>query len=272
VSDETQGPTVITDPNLGRLLIFDATDSNTPVGDLPDDEQGSLALIVAADKGRLVRMPTTAPEANLLDRQTQVVLTADGSISATLSERAMGQTAVGFRREFRGLSRPDYTSRIEKWIARNVNGAKVTKIEPVDSSVEGRFGLDVEFTAHSYGQLMQDRLLVFRPAIVERQDTLALTKTRRSHPVVLEAEAFSETVRVNLPTGFDVDEVPDAKKLETSFGNFSTKYEVKDGTLIFTRSLVLRAATIPVEDYAKVQSFFASMREAEQAPVVLVRK
>ena len=42
VSDETQVATVISHPTLGRLLIFDATDDDTPVGDLPDHEQGSL--------------------------------------------------------------------------------------------------------------------------------------------------------------------------------------------------------------------------------------
>jgi hypothetical protein len=206
-----------------------------------------------------------------LERQSDLVLAADGSITATVHERSKGQTAAGERRMFRGLSRPEYNDMIEKWIARNANGAKVTKVDPVDSSVEGRFGLDVEFSARSYGQLMQDRLLVFRPAIVERHDSLSLTKPKRLHPIVLDAEAYSESVRVKLPTGFVVDELPDAKTLETSFGSFNTKYEVKDGTLTFTRSLILRAAIIPVEEYLKVQSFFAGMREAEQSPVVLVR-
>src|SRR4030095_10121678 len=34
LSDETQAPTVISHATLGRLLIFDATDEHTPVGDL----------------------------------------------------------------------------------------------------------------------------------------------------------------------------------------------------------------------------------------------
>ena len=270
VSDETQAPTVLTHPALGRLLIFDATDDNTPVGDLPDYLQGSFALVAAGDNGALLRMPTTSPEANLLDRQSDVVLAADGSISASVRESAMGQTAVVFRREFRGLSRPEYVDMIEKWITRSANGAKVAKVVPVDNSIEGRFALNVEFSALSYGQVMQGRLLVFRPAIVERRAMLTLTKAKRVHPIVLESHAYTETVRVKLPAGFTVDEVPDARKFETSFGSFTATYEVKDSSLVFKRSLTLRASTIPVEDYVKVQKFFSGMREAEQAPVVLV--
>ncbi|HMS39500.1 MAG TPA: hypothetical protein PKE69_04685, partial [Pyrinomonadaceae bacterium] len=47
ISDTTQAASVITHPKLGRLLIFDATDPFTTVGDLPDHEQGSYALIMA---------------------------------------------------------------------------------------------------------------------------------------------------------------------------------------------------------------------------------
>ena len=35
VSDQTQGSTIIQHPTLGRMLIFDPTDEETPIGDLP---------------------------------------------------------------------------------------------------------------------------------------------------------------------------------------------------------------------------------------------
>lgn len=86
------------------------------------------------------------------------------------------------------------------------------------------------------------------------------------------AIAYTESVSVKLPAGFLVDEMPDPVKLETSFGSYVTTYEVKDGQLLFTRKLVQRAATIPVEQYASVQNFFERIRAAELAPVVLARR
>ncbi|MFS8085125.1 MAG: DUF3857 domain-containing protein, partial [Acidobacteriota bacterium] len=111
ISDETQAPTVIQHSRLGRLLIFDSTDEDTPLGDLPDDEQGSFALIVDREAGSLERMPLTPPEANRLDRQAEMTLLADGSMKATLSEKSIGQAAVEERRLFRHLSRSEYTRR-----------------------------------------------------------------------------------------------------------------------------------------------------------------
>ncbi len=272
VSDETKAPTIITHPKLGRLLIFDATDDDTPVGDLPSHEQGSFALIVAGADGALLRMPSTAPEVNKLVRNSTVTLSAEGAITATLTERSIGQSAVEERGLFKALARPEYEKRIERWITRGITGAKISKMSPVDSQVDGKFALDVDFTAKDYAQSMRGKLLVFKPSLVSQRNGLDLTSPVRKNPIVLQSEAFSETVSVKLPDGFEIDEMPDAMKMETPFGKFSTSYEVKDGHLIFIRHLEVQNATIPASRYTEVRSFFGRINGAEMAPVVLAKK
>ncbi|HKG98516.1 MAG TPA: DUF3857 and transglutaminase domain-containing protein [Pyrinomonadaceae bacterium] len=272
VGDQTQASTIIQHPTLGRLLIFDPTDEQTPIGDLPFHLQGSLALIDSKSETELVRMPVTPPEMNQLERTATLELQADGGIAGQIKEQANGQTAARFRSEFRRLSKPEYTGMIERWLSTGATSARLTKMEPSDNSTEGRFTLNVEFNAKTYGQLMQDRLLVFKPAIVSRREGLALTGATRKHPVVLRANAYSETVRVQLPAGFAVDEMPDAVKIETPFGSYVTSYEVKNNELIFKRRLSQKATTIAAADYEIVRKFFESIRAAENAPVVLARK
>ncbi len=272
VSDQTQGSTIIQHATLGRLLIFDPTDEETPIGDLPFHLQGSLALIDSKTETDLVRMPVTPPEMNQLERIATLQLSPEGGISGHIKELANGQTAASLRSEFRGLSKPDYTVTIEKWLARGVTSARLNKIEPTENTGDGGFSLNLEFTANTYGQLMQNRLLVFKPVVVARREALALTAATRKHPVVLHANAYSETVRVQLPSGFVVDELPDPVKLQTAFGSYVTSYEVKDNELVFKRSLSQQAKTIAPSDYEAVRKFFESIRAAENAPVVLARK
>jgi hypothetical protein len=272
VSDQTEAATVIKHPTLGRLLIFDPTDDDTPVGDLPDHEQGSFALVAAGEAGDLLKMPVTPPEANRMERTIEAVLGADGSLKATVIERSFGQAAVEERRLFKRAARPQYQKYIERWITQTAPAANVLKAEPADSSQSGQFALDVEFSSPGYAKTMRDKLLVFKPAIVSRRSSVFLTSTKRTHPVVLEAEAYKETVKIKLPDGFIVDELPDAAQLNQPFGNYAVTYEVKDGYLIFKRSLVLKPSVIPVEQYSAVRNFFGMMLGAEQAPVVLARK
>lgn len=272
VSDQTQANTIIQHPTLGRLLIFDATDDQTPVGDLPYYLQGSLALINSKSETDLVRMPVTPPEMNLLERTATLSLQPDGAIGGQIQELANGQTAVRFRAEFHKMSKPEYTGMIERWLTTGATAARLNKMEPSDNNSDGKFTLNVEFSAKSYGQIMQDRLMVFKPAIVSRREGLSLTAPTRKHPVVLRAVSYSETVKVQLPAGFAVDEVPDPVKIDTAFGSYITSYEVKNNELVFKRKLSQQATTIAPSDYELVRKFYESIRAAENAPVVLARK
>lgn len=272
VSDATQASTIITHPKLGRLLIFDPTDSETPIGDLPYHMQGSLALVDSKLATELVTMPITPPEMNQLERVATLQLQADGAIAGQIQENAQGQTAAEFRAQFRQMSKPDYHGMVERWLTAGATSARLNKIEPSDNAGDGKFTLNVEFSAKAYGQLMQDRLLVFKPAVVSRRENLSLTAAQRKHPVVLHASAYSETVKVQLPVGFAVDEVPDPIKLETAFGSYTTSYEVVNGELVFKRQLSQKSTTIPAAQYDSVRKFYESIRAAENAPVVLARK
>src|SRR5262245_44344696 len=214
VTNETRVPTIVEHPTLGRLLIFDPTDPYTTVGDLPGEEQGSLALIVAGDAGRLMTMPVTPPEANLVQRKIEATLNTDGSLTASLREQSVGQSAAKARAAYNLRARADFTKSIERWITSGAKSATIAKMEPKDDRADNRFGLDIEFSTPSYGQLMQQRLLVFKPGIVGRREALPLSSGARKHPVLLDSNALDEETRVKLPAGFDVDELPDAVKVD----------------------------------------------------------
>lgn len=271
VGKETESPTVIEDKNLGRLLIFDATDDLTPVGDLPDYLQGSYGLIMAGDKGGLVEMPTTPPENNALQRNVQIKLAGDGSINGTIRETTRGQSSKYERMMFRKLSAGDYKQMIERWLTVGATSAKLHKYTPNDNHTDASFDLNVEFSATNYGQLMQGRLLIFTPAIVNRSSRTPLTEKNRTHPITLDSDSFVETAVFELPQGFDVDEVPDAVNLETSFGKYKTSYEVKDGKLIYKRELITNRTVIPSDKYKTVKDFYSKILDAEKSPVVLVK-
>ncbi len=272
VSPETNVPTIITDEKLGRLLIFDATDESTLVGDFPDHEQGSFALVVAGNDGKLMQMPILSPDNSRLERFAEANLMPDGSLNGSIHEHAFGQTAAGFRRESRALSAAQYKTVMEGWLTHRVSGAKLSKLTPKDLRGDGRFDLDLDFAADSYAQLMQGRLMIFKPAFVGRLDSLTVSDGKRVHSVLLNASAYSESIKVKLPDGFVVDELPEASKIETSFGKYNVTYEVKDGFLLFNRALTINKTEVAADKYDTIKSFFAKIRTVEGDPVVLLKK
>ncbi len=151
-------------------------------------------------------------------------------------------------------------------------GINTLKGEPKDSFQEGRFDLDLEFNAAAYGQVMQGRLLMFKPAPVSRREGSAFVEPTRKYRISLKAYSFSETVNITLPAGFHVDEMPEPVSLEVPFATYASACKVDNGQLVFTRSLVERAAVVPASEYDQVRRFFDRMAASDQTPVVLVKQ
>jgi hypothetical protein len=270
-SDSTLQAVSILHPALGRLAFFDPTDPYTVLGDLPEQLQGSLGLIVADDKGGLVRLPTISPEKNVVRRQTEFVLLGDGSIEAKMQENAIGQAAASMRAEFQDGSPADFIKKFESWISRTVPGATVNRVDAIHAAGEDDFRLQAEFRSVGYAQLMNNRLLVFKPVIVNRSAGPSFSEASREYPILIQPRHTTDIIRVKLPDGFKVDDLPDAVNLETSFGIYSASFEVAGGMLVMSRNLSLPSAIIPATKYADVRSFFLKISAAEQAPVVLLK-
>ncbi|CAN5454265.1 hypothetical protein BH10ACI2_BH10ACI2_11580 [soil metagenome] len=272
VGADIQSPAVIDDAKLGRLLIFDATDPYTQVGDLPDHEQGSFALVSAGTNGDLLKMPVLPADGNKMVRNAEISLSSTGAISGTINQKSYGQSASAERGRLNELSASDYRSSLERWLTRRVTAGTLVKATPTDQKGKNQFDLDLEFNAPTYAQLMQGKLMMFKPAMVGRLDQFSPVEGKRMTPILIDASSYSETIKVKLPDGFTVDEMPAPDKIETAYGKYSSSFQVVGGFLIFSRTLLLNRTIVPPTGYENVRQFFGVVRNAEESPVVLIRK
>jgi hypothetical protein len=205
-----------------------------------------------------------------VERRSEVTLAGDGG-TVHVHERNTGEEAIANRRLLRTRSLPEYQKRIERWIATSVNAAVISKLEPKETG-PAEFLLDVDFAAARYAQLMQGRLLVFKPSILVERGWPNLNQASRKTPIVLEGESLSESIEARLPEGFIVDELPEPSRVTTPFGSWEASAQIKDGKLIFLRKLQLETNNLPPERHAEAREFFNQISRSEQAPVVLVRR
>ena len=264
-------PAAIKHPVLGDLLLFDPTAEYTVLGDLPQGEQGGPALLAAGDAGGLITVPSIPSEGNRLIRETRATLSVTGALSGRVIEQSFGQAAAHERWLWKSRSQNDYVISIERWLARGISGVKATRVEAVDDE-KGGFRLDVEFTTESYGQMMQGRLMIFKPTLVGRRQALFLTEPERKLPIVLDAGAYEENAHIALPPGFAVDELPTPVKLATAFGSYDLLVEAQGAEVVLKRRFTTQAVTLPIEQYASVRAFYEKIMAGEQAPVVLATR
>ena len=270
VSPGFDAPAVKEYPGIGRLLFFDPTDEHTPLGYLPDHEQGSYALIVHPELGELVEAPKAPAEANHLERSIKAQFHDDGSLVAMVEERCSGQTASYNRYLHRTSNESEYRKIIERWVARGVPGSSVDKIEAADHSPD--FSLNVELSAPGYGQIMNGRLWMFKPALIERRGWYGLREQKRTQPFLLDPDSYSEVVEILLPKGYKVDEIPEPMEVENEFGSFSASWEHDEGILLFKRSFRTEGGAIPASSYPELRKFLRNVEGATQAAVVLEKQ
>lgn len=261
-------PASVRDSTLGPLLLFDPTDPFVALGDLPESDQGSIALVIAPGTRAPVRAPRIVDNSRW-ERRVTLVLAEDGSLTGRLEDRASGQMANGLRRLlYRGGSR-DRRDAFEQWLNRSVGSARVTGLDTADDSLANLATARLSFELSAYGQ-RQSHLLTFRPFLLSSMyGPLAAVSEPRRQPIDLPGLAFRETLLVRLPEGFAAEDLPQPLALEAGFGSYSSTVRKAGTSLELTRALEVRAERLPAERSAEVGGFFRAIRKFEESPVVL---
>jgi hypothetical protein len=263
------GVPVVETPSHGRLLFVDPTAEHTAVGTLPSDEEGSLALVVAADGGPLVRLPDGVPGSHRLERIVEGTVSPAGAFAATVRERNTGDEASAERAAAAELPAPDYQRRMERYVSANIPSAKVSEVAHREDG--DAFEVTMRVVAAGYAQVMQERLLILKPPFGSTGVLPALSGTKRTQPVLVDAGERVTVLRVDVPAGFAVDELPQAATIDSPFGHYTLAARQEAGRVVVERRLTLKRATVPAADYPAVRAFVEKVRSADTSPIVFMR-
>jgi hypothetical protein len=272
VSPETSLPTVIEPPGLGRLLMFDPTSRTTKVGDLPESEQGSLALVSVAGSGGLVTMPRLPVTANRVESSIEAAVDGEGHLEGRIQRQYFGQSGGYWRRLLLDDGADELKRAFERQTARRLGGMSLKGCTTAGAMDDGHFDVSLEVTAKQFGQVMQDRLLFVRPGMLGSVAEYGFTGKERKWPVELNASLRHDVVHLKLPAGFEPDEVPDEVKLESSYGVYKASWKVEHGEVTFEQAFEVRDTLTPAAEYGKLREFFGKVGGAQASAVVLVKK
>ncbi len=270
VSSATNLPTVLDHPKLGRLLIFDPTDPVTPVGDLPREEQGSYALVLAGSDGDLVKAPQLPPGDDRIERAVVVDWNGNG-VSAHMLTKYFGQSGSSMRYAARQDGVDELKRGLERSYSRRLGSVTLDKIAPVDHADEGRMELAVDFGVRQFGQLMQGRMLLLRPGMLVPDPDYIFQNKDRQLPVKLSARSRRDSVTIKLPQGFTVDEMPDRVEIAGAYGTYRASWKTANDSVVFEQSLEVKDAIAAPAEYPKVKEFFDQVSGGQLAPVVLLK-
>lgn len=271
VSDEVDSPAVMEHETLGRLLLFDPTSQNTPFGLLPSTLYGTKVLIASDKVDGLTDAPRCVPEDNLVSRSLSLKLYVDGVITGQVKEISNGVKAVSERALYRGDTETEYGKRLRRWVSEGAT-ATVDAFTFEDDFEANETSLEVDFVLPNFARSMRGKFLVFKPFLLGVTQEPSVSVEDRTQPYRFYPRLVKESIEIEIPDGFEVDDMSKPVELETDFARYEARYEEKDGALHCVRTIQMEDTMVSVERYAEVVDFFDAVAKFEQAPVLLAAK
>ncbi len=263
---------VVKAKNGRRYLIFDPTNEYVPIGSLPEYLQGGYGTLVLGAESQVIELPVLAPAQNVFDRSAKFTLSEDGKLEGKVVEASLGASSSDDRYELTMKSEKEQREELEGRLHRDLSTFTVG-----DEAAENVRRLDQPLTvtyalsAPEYAKHAGDLLLV-RPRVVGTVSEPFENKPRH-YPVSFRSEGtWREKVSIALPSGFVVDDLPQPTTLDTPFASYKSSFAQKDGELQYTREYVVKAMSLPAEDYGELRKFEQQVLADEGQSAVLKRQ
>lgn len=251
-------------------LLFDPTDEYVPFGLLPSSDTGGLGLVMAPDSEAPVVIPQRAVAEPAVVRNVVMALAPDGSAAFDLQVRMTGLPAAAAiaGEETQPLQRR--TGDLEQAIARRIPLiSDLTWTSRPEAEGMG-WNMNAHFTAQYVGRRMSGSMYV--PAD-------AFTVVPVADPWVSPDAGWVEvdptdalrTLRVTIPTGWAVSELPPAWKLSTPAGVAEVAYVQLEGAIEGTTRLRVTGGVLDRSSYGGYRDLLHQAQVAEHRPIVLGR-
>jgi hypothetical protein len=258
----------------GRVLFFDPTDSLTPFGALRGELQANFALLVGQDGGELVQLPQLSPELSGVTRTAAMELDDEGTLRGRVNEVHRGGHAAQQRAQLRAAAiDTDRIKPIERLAGASLSNFQVTKASILNLHAEALpFEWHYTLEVASYSKTAGD-LLLLRPRLLGNEAAGFLeTPGARVQAVEFdEPERDIDSVEIQLPVGYVVDELPPATNIEDGFASYHSKTEFSGRTLKYTRTLEIKELSVPPGRADELKLFYRKIAEDERNSAVLKR-
>lgn len=263
-------PTVDAGP-AGKLVLFDATDPATPLGVLPPADQGGYGLVVTNNPPGLLRLPVSPATHDGVAREATATLNEKGDLNTKAHEAYVGSAAASTHYTRFNQSEDVYRRTIERRLASTLPSLAGFKWKDNWSQATSEYGLTLEFTAERYGRWVGREMMLVIPRVFPSQPPLRPWKSNHDGVVWFTPRHTRDVVRIILPEGFTIAEVPKPVTAETPLMRYSLQYRVEGQQFTYESTVTRQTGVLEKADYEALRSAYQRLEEAERRPIVLKR-
>ncbi|HEU4725493.1 MAG TPA: DUF3857 domain-containing protein [Candidatus Eisenbacteria bacterium] len=283
--DSRLGIPQLLDQSCAALAVGDAWRFYDPAsmwlgpGWIPWNMQGQELLILDKANPRFTWAPLAPPESSIVFRSASLRLGEDGDAVGTCRKEFRGHQGEARHERYDELTREERLAKLRLDGPANAKEAAFdsVQIENADDPFQPVIEMS-KIKVTSYAQPVGDRLLVPLSFFVWKAPP-DFPSVARTLPVQFNYPwAVSDTVRIEVPEGYEIEELPeDEPPLTKGVARFScaTLASTDGRTVIFIRNFSFGVGGViafPVEQYASLKRLFDGIQRRDEATLSLKRK
>ena len=239
-----------------------------PFGYLTPDTETGHGLLISSEHGNLIGIRPLHPS-NRVEIETEGQVDLDGSIKCSSKLTYKGYAALVERENLDEEKKDDY---VKEKIKKLFDNAEIdTFYYEAENKVEEPLVLNVSFTLPDYVE-SSGNLFYFCYPLFTCEQKNPFVRENRYYSIDFDYEYYSsEQVKIKLPPGLILEELPKSNKVTIPGFSFRKSYSSEENAVKCYRSVNLPQRVLEAIQYPDVKSCFDVMVASDQEQVVLLK-
>jgi hypothetical protein len=245
-----------------RFAGFDALDRRL---------SGKL-VVLATEKGGVMRTPASTPAHNHYLMQSTLTLTSDGAIDGTATYTMSPNVEIFARAIVSGAS--SMTDLAERLLQRTIEGGFGAMVAGDPHDLSRPFTLSAHWHSAHVVNVQGDRVYMRVPAGpdllppgLEREKITP--KGSRVHPELSDAREQEWQMTIRLPPGLRADRLPDDATLDNEVGRYEAHYSRSGNDIVVSRRYTIQHDVVDAADYPALERLLYGALVDSRAVLVL---
>ena len=260
----------------GKWTYFDPGASYLPFGLLHWRNTVTGAIIAQPKNAKIESIPATPATDSGIVRKAELTLAVDGTLEGEVTFDYTGHRANAERVSLAPKTASEREDMVREEIQTTLKLAEISDLK-VENLQDTAQPLKVTFHLRvpEYAERTGSRLFV-QPAVFQKNEPPQFAeKKRRTQLMFRYCFIDQDIIRIAPPEGYELEEASSPGSLALgALGAYQASLGVskRNGTLVYQRSLAIRAISIPLESYPAVNVAFDIIHKRDAHTLTLRRK
>ena len=258
-------------PSPEKDYWLECTSQTTPFGYQGTFTDDRNVLVITPEGGKIKKTTTHQEENNHQKTIASYQIDSLGGLSAEITIVSKGtQYKNHYRLEKK--SKKDINDYYKSDYWPYLNGLSITDVAFENDRKDISFKESLKLSSKNYAFTSGKNMLVTLNPF-NKYNTIPKRYRNRKFPVQISRGFLDEDeFLIDLPNKFEIEAMPNQKKIETKFGVYEISLEkITEKKIKFKRKLLIKKGLYPKEDYKAYRKFRKSIAKLDNAKIILTK-